>query len=420
MSFPFSLPALLLLGWITVCIDPGHGGTSTGAVGEYALEKDVVLEIGFLLQNWLCQVPGISHAALTRDGDYDVSLQARTDYANSNGFDGFVSIHLNAFNGAVQGTETFCGSLDPGDPSFQTAVLVQEALLEAYGYTDRGVKDGGHLHVIRETVMPAVLGEGSFLDYTLNWNESYLYAFDIDDHTGIQAWSYADAISSFYGLSSPSWGSGIILMDDLSAGFSLNDSLYWEERTSGAPWMGRCLVSAGGGAGEAQWSSMVPVNGSFILEVWWTSGNENSSSVCFSVTHSEGVTDVFLDQCEGGGEWVSSSTFTFDGQCSIRLLCHESAPGTVVADAVRLVPALGVEGSAFPEIQVLGNPSSSFTFLFPENGHGSVTVFDLQGRVVGEASGTGSATWVPVNLPSGVYMAREASTGGLVKLVLAR
>ncbi len=419
MSFPFSLPALLLLGGITVCIDPGHGGTSTGAVGEYALEKDVVLEIGLLLQNWLCQVPGVSRAALTRDGDYDVSLQARTDYANANGFDGFVSIHENAFNGSVQGTETFCGSLDPGDPSFQTAALVQEALLEAYGYTDRGVKDGGHLHVIRETVMPAILGEGSFLDYTLNWNESYLYAFDIDDHTGIQAWSYADALCSFYGLSSPAWGSGIILMDNLSAGFSLNDSLLWEEQASGAPWMGGCLVSAGGGAGEAQWSSMVPVNGTFILEVWWTSGYENSSSVCFRVTHSGGVTDVFLDQGEGGGEWVSSSSFTFTGQCSIGLLCHESAPGTAVADAVRLVPALGVDQVFPPGLRVRSNPSSSFTFIFPGNGNGSVRVFDLQGREVGAASGTGSATWFPVNLPTGVYVAREAS-GGLVKLVLAR
>jgi hypothetical protein len=208
-------------------------------------------------------------------------------------------------------------------------------------------------------------------------------------------------------------------MDNLSAGFSLNDSLHWEEHTSGAPWMGGCLVSAGGGAGEARWSSMVPVNGTFILEVWWTSGYENSSSVCFSVTHAGGVTDVFLDQGEGGGEWVSSSSFTFNGQCSIELLCHESAPGTVVADAVRLVPALGVDQVFPPGLRVRSNPSSSFTFIFPGNGHGSVRVFDLQGREVGAASGTGSATWFPVNLPTGVYVAREAS-GGLVKLVLAR
>ena len=89
------LPVAMISG-ATVCIDPGHGGSSSGAVGEYMLEKDAVLEVALELVNWLGQVQGIEYVGLTRDGDYDVSLQARTDYANAWGFDYFVSIHENA------------------------------------------------------------------------------------------------------------------------------------------------------------------------------------------------------------------------------------------------------------------------------------------------------------------------------------
>ena len=411
----------LILTAVTLCIDPGHGGSSTGAVGEYALEKDVVLEIGILLQNWLNQVPGITRAALTRDGDYDVSLQARTDYANAGGFDLFVSIHENAFNGTVQGTETFCGSLDPSDVSYQMAVLLQQGIIDAYGYTDRGVKNGGYLHVIRETFMPAILGEGSFLDYDLNWNESYLYAFNVEDHTGVQAWAYADALCSFWGFPAPDYGNGVILMDNCSAGFSLNDSTLWQFDSAGAPWMGGCLLGSGGDEGIARWTAPVQLTGTYTLHVWWTSGSDRSSSVCFRVSHSGGSTDVYMDQYStGGGEWVTAGSFSFDGSCIVDVLCSESSPGAVVADALRLTPPMGVEEGPLQEITVLENPSSSFTLVFPGSASRTVEILDLSGRVVDEVSGTGTVTWVPGNLPSGVYFAAAADPELSVRLILLK
>jgi hypothetical protein len=420
MIFLFKLVSLFLTG-VTVCIDPGHGGTSTGAVGEYALEKDVVLEIALLLQNWLSQVPGVTRAALTRDGDYDVSLQTRSDYANAGGFDCFVSIHENAFNGSVQGTETFCGSLDPSEPSFQMATLLQNGILDAYDYTDRGVKDGSYLHVIRETFMPAILGEGSFLDYDLNWNESYLYAFNVNDHTGIQAWSYADALCSFQGFSTPEYGNGVIILDNLSAGFSVNDSTLWQVDSSGAPWMGSCLLGTGGGDGAALWTAPLQVTGEHVLQVWWTSGSDRSSSACFRVFHSSGITDVFMDQLfTGGGEWTDAGTFSFDGSCTIELLCSESSSGTVVADAVRLVPPLGVEETPVRGIRVLENPCSSFTILFPGSALRSVEILDLSGRVVDRVSGSGTVIWVPRGVPSGVYFAIEIDSELSARLVLLK
>lgn len=420
MPYLFKLIWMFLAG-VTVCIDPGHGGSSSGAAGDYSLEKDVVLEIGFLLQNYLCQVPGVTRAAMTREGDYDVSLQARTDYANANGFDLFVSIHENAFNGSVQGTETYSGSLLPADTSFQVACLIQEGVLAAYGYTDRGVKDGSYLHVIRETVMPAVLGEGSFLDYDLNWNESYLYAFNIDDHKGVQAWAYADALCSHWGLTSPEYGSGTVLLDNSSAGFSLSDSTLWQADQGGAPWMGNCLLGSGDGEGAAVWAVPFPLDGVYSVRLWWTSGSDRSSSVCFRVLHAGGATDVFMDQlATGGGEWIEAGTFSFQGESAVELLCSQSSQGTTVADAVKLVPLLGISDPAQGGMSVLENPSSSFTFTFPGAEQRSVCIFDLSGRLVDEVIGSGTVSWNPREIPSGVYLATETGSESSMRLVLLK
>ena len=421
MIFLFKLISCFVMAGITICLDPGHGGTSTGAVGEYILEKDVVLEVALQLHNWLNQVSGVSFAALTRDGDYNVSLQARSGYANSWGFDYFISIHENAFNGAVQGTETFCCSLDPEDISYQLAVPVQNSILDAYGYTDRGVKDGSYLHVIRETNMPAILGEGSFLDYDLNWNESYLYAFNIDDHLGIQAWAYAEGICEFLGFSAPAFGNGVILIDNLSPGFAVDDSLEWSEDASGAPWMLNCVTAEVGPGRTASWTSMIPVNGSFTVESWWTSGNNRSSSVCYRIFHSEGYTDIFVDQFAcGGGEWVSLGSFSFDGECSVQILGSQSFPGVMVADAVKLVPPLGVEQHELFGLSVARNPASSFTILLPSAAYTEVMIYNSVGRRVSLLTGTGSIEWNPGDLPQGVYFAVGEGLFQPIKLVYIR
>ncbi|MCD4707395.1 MAG: N-acetylmuramoyl-L-alanine amidase [Candidatus Sabulitectum sp.] len=421
MIFLFKFISCLVVSGITVCLDPGHGGTSTGAAGEYILEKDVVLEVALQLHNWLNQVPGVSFAALTRDGDYNVSLQARTDYANSWGFDYFISIHENAFDGTVQGTETFCGSLDPEEPSYQLAFQVQGKILNAYSYTDRGVKDGSYLHVIRETNMPAILGEGSFLDYDVQWNESYLYAFNIDDHLGIQAWAYADGICEFLGLSAPSYGNGVILIDNLSPGFAVDDSLEWSEDVSGAPWMMNCVTAEVESERTASWISTIPVNGSFTVSSWWTSGNDRSPSVCYRVFHSEGYTDVDVDQfASGGGEWVSLGSFTFDGECTVQLLGSLSAPGVIVADAVKLVPPLGIEEHGVVALSVLRNPASSFTILLPSSTETEVLIYNSAGRRITALRGSGSVEWTPVDQPQGVYFAVEVDQLRSVKLVYIR
>lgn len=87
------------------------------------------------------------------------SLSYRTSTANNNNVDLFVSIHFNCFDGSAHGTEVFTY----GGSRFNEATNVLNNIA-ALGYTNRGIKDGSNLYVIRNTVSKAMLIECCFCD----------------------------------------------------------------------------------------------------------------------------------------------------------------------------------------------------------------------------------------------------------------
>jgi N-acetylmuramoyl-L-alanine amidase len=96
-----------------VVIDPGHGGTDTGATHKDAkvtfYEKDFTLKLSLEIKRQLEQKK--YPVTLTRERDQDVALNARTGIANREKAKIFISIHMNAFEpGAhkkADGVETF-------------------------------------------------------------------------------------------------------------------------------------------------------------------------------------------------------------------------------------------------------------------------------------------------------------------------
>lgn len=81
-----------------VIIDPGHGGHDAGAAGAGGtLEKKVALEFAEILEKTL--KPDY-RVALTRTGDYRVSLQKRASIANQQGGACFISLHCGGFSRA--------------------------------------------------------------------------------------------------------------------------------------------------------------------------------------------------------------------------------------------------------------------------------------------------------------------------------
>lgn len=82
---------------ITVAIDPGHGGEDPGAISRSGThEKDITLAIAKKLKDKIDKEPNM-RAALTREGDYFISLPMRLLKARQLNADLFVSVHADAF-----------------------------------------------------------------------------------------------------------------------------------------------------------------------------------------------------------------------------------------------------------------------------------------------------------------------------------
>ncbi len=96
-----------------VVLDPGHGGSDTGAThkdGKVTFyEKDFTLKLSIEIKRQLEQKK--YPVTLTRERDQDVALNARTGLANREKAKIFISIHMNAFEPGTgkkaDGVETF-------------------------------------------------------------------------------------------------------------------------------------------------------------------------------------------------------------------------------------------------------------------------------------------------------------------------
>lgn len=164
-----------------ITIDPGHGGSDSGAVGPNGYtEKEGAFAISQKVASILNQSG--AKVVMTRDSDVDVygsnasarnELQARVDVGNNANSDIFVSVHCNAFvNPAANGTQTFYyGSSYQGQ---RLAQSIQEKMIEANGLRDRGISTC-NFYVVKHSYMPAVLIETAFIT---NYDEEALLSDD--------------------------------------------------------------------------------------------------------------------------------------------------------------------------------------------------------------------------------------------------
>lgn len=142
-----------------VFLDAGHGGQDPGTIGIGGLrEKDIVLPITMDVAEIL-KKQGIE-VKLTRDSDYFISLQGRTDLANQVNADLFVSIHANAINMSrpdVNGLETYYY-----ETGRRLAEVIHWNILNSVNIRDRGIRRA-RFYVLRHSKMPSVLVEVGFV-----------------------------------------------------------------------------------------------------------------------------------------------------------------------------------------------------------------------------------------------------------------
>jgi len=96
------------VGPVVVCIDPGHGGIDSGAIGPNGLmEKIVTLSVGLDIRALLRGVPGL-RVVMTRTGDYYVGLQQRREICERAHGNLFVAIHADSYPmRAIDGATVF-------------------------------------------------------------------------------------------------------------------------------------------------------------------------------------------------------------------------------------------------------------------------------------------------------------------------
>lgn len=165
-----------------IVLDPGHGGSDSGAVGNGYKEKDLTLKIAKAVKTKLEEYSHVK-VYLSRTNDTYVGLSDRTAYAASVGADAFVSIHLNsASSSAPNGCEIYYPNNHYNTNAFTVGKLMATNIrksLTALGLFDRQIKtrtstvthypDGSladYYAVIRTSKLhniPGIIVEGAFI-----------------------------------------------------------------------------------------------------------------------------------------------------------------------------------------------------------------------------------------------------------------
>lgn len=145
-----------------IAVDIGHNcAPDTGAVA-IGNENVMVMDVG---RRVISKLRALGHNVLlvtpTDCSSVSNSLWQRVSSANGWGAELYVSLHENA--GGGHGVEVWIGSE-------RSRAIAQNIVnnIAALGFRNRGVKvqgkDGPHLYVLNNTIMPALLVEGAFVD----------------------------------------------------------------------------------------------------------------------------------------------------------------------------------------------------------------------------------------------------------------
>jgi len=151
-----------------IVIDPGHGGTDTGAIGINGVrEKDMVYRIGKEMLRFNEELFGESFEIyLTRNTDTLISLGDRALLAKKLNADMFISLHCNhSENISATGIEVYVPRKGEYlQKSIHLAYQLQKRMRQNIGFKSRGVKFG-NFQVLRQTAdyCPTVLLELGFL-----------------------------------------------------------------------------------------------------------------------------------------------------------------------------------------------------------------------------------------------------------------
>ncbi len=135
-------------GGMTICLDPGHGGSDSGATAFGAKESNLTLKIAQYCKEELAKYD--VNVVMTRTTDTRLSEEAamdlknRVEVAKKAGASYFISIHINsAQNSAAHGAEVYYPNTSGNKNLSTNGQILAKAIqkqLTALGLYDRGIK----------------------------------------------------------------------------------------------------------------------------------------------------------------------------------------------------------------------------------------------------------------------------------------
>ena len=156
-----------------IYIDPGHGGTDSGAVNNRRYEKNDNLRLAKVLRDKLRAQGHI--VLLTREDDSNPTLENRMAAAIAARAELFISLHRNSFtDSSAKGIEIWVRYT----PHAAAAAEVLEQLAKLPNQANRGVKIGAY-RVLYNAPMPAMLLELGFIS---NDKDNELFDHNLDEN----------------------------------------------------------------------------------------------------------------------------------------------------------------------------------------------------------------------------------------------
>ncbi|MBD5449842.1 MAG: N-acetylmuramoyl-L-alanine amidase [Lachnospiraceae bacterium] len=158
---------------LVIVIDPGHGGENLGGEYEDYTEKEMTIVVAKAMKEELEKYEGIT-VYLTRNGDQDLDLEERCEFAESVGADFLFCLHFNLSEyHTLFGAECWVSAFGENYSKGYSFASVEIDMLQELGLYSRGIKTRlnnrgtdyyGIIRHATERDIPCVLIEHCHLD----------------------------------------------------------------------------------------------------------------------------------------------------------------------------------------------------------------------------------------------------------------
>jgi N-acetylmuramoyl-L-alanine amidase len=193
---------------VVVVLDPGHGGKNLGAQFNGYIEKDMNVIVAHAMRAELEKYEGIVVYLTHEDGEDDMNLKERAEFAADKNADFMFALHFNmSETGILYGAEVWVSAFDEFYARGHAFGQIQMAAFREMGLFDRGIKtrinnsDEDYYGIIRESRslgINTVLLEFCHLDHINDQDFYALGDFQLEEFGRISA----TAVAKYFQLKS--------------------------------------------------------------------------------------------------------------------------------------------------------------------------------------------------------------------------